>query len=659
MAVALLATTACGGPHIVNPVAHGPVAKKGKTSVSKHMWKADILGVPFQVEIQFEDAVEPPTVNADGTVDFGAATASIRPRLLDESTAALDIEIQSHTAEPFVLRSFRVTAQPRAADMHRHFTATTPNRNRCDWSARMLEIDITALACNGVPLIQGYSREGANRFLMGFVDQTRDTRLRHDSMHNQSGDAILRTQFSMARPSGEWASLKRSSLKETIYISTADKTYDAAIRDYVEFVDAENPPKLAHVPDASFDPLWCSWYAMRGKIDQDVILANARAAKQLGIKTILIDAGWLRPTESDDPAFPLGVIRAREEKFPDFDDMLREMQDMGLRVMVWTAPIFWRGPSKGPEYLKRVALDKRGDRERWLCPRNRETAEIAGRLIADVVKRYNLDGVKIDFIDIGASKCFSEKHPHHFDTVGEGMDHVLRGLHDSITAVNPEALIEYRMNYTNLNNRQYANMYRADDTPYDYDQIRREIGLIRYWSAPIPAHADYAYWPPDETIENKARFMATIVFGCVPTFSLDLTAISDEEKALISAWLEFYSEHRDVLVSGRFEPLSLDARYSLSRIVGESEVFYGIFSSHCPGSLDVSDVAGKTLYLINGTNRPELNVRLEGLDGAFQVSVFDRFHKRQRQFEAKVLRGELRIEEEIEVGGVVRIEVMK
>ena len=235
------------------------------------------------------------------------------------------------------------------------------------------------------------------------------------------------------------------------------------------------------------------------------------------------------------------------------------------------------------------------------------------------------------------------------------MDRVFRALHDKIIAVKPDAIIEFRMNYTNLNNRQYGNCFRADDAPYDPDQIRRNMAMIKRWSGPIPPHADYAYWPSDESWENKCRFVASICYGMVPTFSMDLTAMPDDEKKLIKAWLKFYQEHKETLTLGEFTPMSFDQHFSVSKIVGEEDCFVGLFSPTAPGQIDLMDEMDKRIFLINGTGEDRISTVLKGLKGKRTATVFNAFHNEISKSPLSDAEGEMVLDIQVPVGGVIKI----
>ncbi len=128
------------------------------------------------------------------------------------------------------------------------------------------------------------------------------------------------------------------------------------------------------------------------------------------------------------------------------------------------------------------------------------------------------------------------------------------------------------------------------------------MAIHKNWSGTIPIQADCAYWPPDETFPTKARFMQAIIYGMVPTISMNLRDRSEKEKALLKAWLEFYARHQQTLALGKFTPLTQDAHNSLSTITSEKSALVCPFGQHCPGILEAKELTGKSIFLLNGTS---------------------------------------------------------
>jgi len=618
-------------------------------------WQFRVMDVDVKVSLRFDGSRGDFKEQGPDAWSNGEVKVEFRRDKRSEAESLLRVAISSETGSEFSLKNLTVTAHPPSARIHRQHTATSPDRNRTAYASYIWHIRDAALACNSSPFIQGYDRYGVNAFLMGFADQVRDTRIFHESTHTKGQWGLKHTEFMLSKPA-PWGTINAKRYEEAVYISRAKVHQMKAISMYRDFVDKESDFAPCHVPDKALEPVWCTFYAfMGGRLKLERLMENAAIARELGIKTILIDAGWFFPKDVDRKRFPLGVMRARPEKFPDLRATIDEMRGMGLNTVLWTGPLFWRG-LPGNELAQHLRVrTPDGKVQRFLCPRVSEVTEITGDLVRDVMEEYGPDGLKIDFIDIGAAECVAD-HKHSYDTVGEGMDRVLSSIHDSITTVNPEALIEFRENYANIRNRRYANCYRANDAPFDPDQIRRAMSMMKPYAPPIPIHADYIYWSPDEEFHTKAVAMASIVFGMVPTVSIDFTEATQDELKLIEAWLHFYHGHKKSMSLGDYETLAFDPHYSVGRIADGDANFFGLFSVVSPGVLPLSGPGVRSIFLINGTSQERIVTTLEGADGKYKLVRFNRFLEPVGEAEVEAQGGRLRLESDVEIGGLLSVE---
>ncbi len=615
-----------------------------------------VMDVDLKVKVVFERVEGDFKEVESGAWSNGAAKVGIRSEKLAEDEWAVRVEVSSDAGEEFVLKNLTVTAHIPSVRIQRQYLSTSPGRNRIAYASYIWQMSEVALSCNTAPFIQAYDRNGTNSLVLGFADQVREARVAHETLHHgRRKGSIEDTEFSLSKPM-EWGAIRTKEYEEAVYVSRARVPQMKAVGMYRDFVDREGNFRAAHVPEAALEPVWCSFYPfIGGRVDAEAVLRNAKVAKEIGIKTILIDAGWFKGTDVDGERFPLGAMRARGDRFPNLRGTIQEIRGMGLKVVLWTAPLFWWG-YPGCEATTRYRVQTGdGKIHRFLCPRVREVTEIIGGLVRDAMEEYKPDGLKIDYIDIGAAECVA-KHEHCYQTVGEGMEEVLAAIHRNIVEVNPEALIEFRENYANIHNRRNANCYRVNDSPYDPDQIRRAATMMRAYAAPVPVHADYIYWHPDEEFATKAVAVASIVFGMVPTIGIDLAKASGDEIRLLKGWLSFYREHKRALALGEYDVLSYDPHYSVGRITDGGRNYFGLFSQVSPGILPVSGPEVSRVYLINGTAEGKVVTCLEGVEGKFRLVVLDRFLEKRWEAEAGSAGGELVVNCEVEVGGMVALE---
>lgn len=602
------------------------------------MARVELLGAVLDIDVQTEGMDLAPTVTL---------------RMCGPDCAALDIVVERDDGAAFRLNKLKVEAKVPVLDIHRHKAAPAPahcnqlSRASFNWWLRE-----RAFASAGSPYIMGYSRSGRNRFFMGFVDQIGDTEVMTDTFHYKENDDDIETsRYILARPLG--AAIVTDRYAETLYVSRADRNWERVIRDYIRFHDTELSFRTAYAPEAATEPVWCSWYAYRNENNSETTIANARIARGLGIRTVIIDGGWYQSPGRCNWDDNLGAWRPNAEKFPDLARTVRVIQGLGMKVLLWFGPFLL--DDKTPEYKEYgyLRIVEGGMERREMCPMVRETGERIARVAEVLMRAYGLDGLKIDFVDSLKYPVCHGRHEHDFDTVSAGVDYCLRRLHETITAIKPDALIEFRQDYANIANRAYANCFRANDSPYDYDHIRREVALLRPYAVGIPVHADYAYWHPRESAENKARFMANLIYGCVPTLSMPLDKLPSDDLDLIRTWLAFFQRYKQTLLWGDLTTMSQDAHYSVSRLEGDGRVIYGLFSPTAPGILEGAS-AGSEIILINGTDRERIFTRIEGHIGPGRLTVLNRQHRPLREAAYGDNTDAVDLDFEVPVGGLVR-----
>ena len=131
--------------------------------------------------------------------------------------------------------------------------------------------------------------------------------------------------------------------------------------------------------------------------------------------------------------------------------------------------------------------------------------------------------------------------------------HLIKKLTGALRENDPDSLIEFRQAYATLATMPYATQFRAGDVPFDWMLNFARLVTIRLCMGDnIPIHADPAYWATGESPENIARHMISTLVG-VPMLSMDLEKFSSQEKLIVSYWIGFYNQHRDLLNHGHWE----------------------------------------------------------------------------------------------------------
>lgn len=112
------------------------------------------------------------------------------------------------------------------------------------------------------------------------------------------------------------------------------------------------------------------------------------------------------------------------------------------------------------------------------------------------------------------------------------MDVLLTDAMTSLTAINPDILIEFRQSYVGPSIRKYGNMLRVADCPNDAIMNRADIVNLRFTSGKTAVHSDMIMWNPEDRVESAALQFASILYS-VPQISMRLECLpADHYKML-------------------------------------------------------------------------------------------------------------------------------
>lgn len=439
------------------------------------------------------------------------------------------------------------------------------------------------------------------------------------ALKNQSGDGSL--QFAVDYGgSGMSMTINRhvhggvfhtDEIDETAYIDLEDIPWNHAVDGFSAWYDKEFSLSYA-TPQFCWEPAFNTWYAIKGEQREDLILKLATQCRDLGIKTFEIDTGWFTNA---------GAWQPDRKKIPDLKALVKKLHDLGLKVIIW----FSAFDAGGARELDDLRIVNRGQPTGQLCPRHPKVRERCARLVRDLMENYGLDGLKMDFLDMGGvpMQMCEAGHEHTCDFVSDGVIQAMGMMSEAMRKVKPDAMIEYRLNYATVATRRFATLFRGQDAPSDPDHVRRHLALLRAWSRGVAVHADYAYWTNDMTEENVAKFMAGMVFYGVPTISIDLETLPKSHFAIAKVWLDFYRSHLQRFMTGQLDHLSDDFHYSTARVSSDGVTYIPSFLREWPSVLPVLPEHTRELYLANMTSRPRILTRVEGAKGTYRVTTTD------------------------------------
>ena len=309
---------------------------------------------------------------------------------------------------------------------------------------------------------------------------------------------------------------------------------------------------LPTFPAAAWDPVFCTWYAVHAAVTADWVERCVPLMLDCGFTTLIVDDGWCyedmkRVSPETLPVWyeKVGDWEVSPVKFPDFTAHVQRMQALGVKYMLWVAPHFIGVKSRAYTEYAGKTHNTVHEGTAHLNAANRETAEAVSSKLAQLAAEHGLNGLKIDFLNIVSNDV---NNPNGRDTL-----HLIKKLTGALRENDPDSLIEFRQAYATLATMPYATQFRAGDVPFDWMLNFARLVTIRLCMGDnIPIHADPAYWATGESPENIARHMISTLVG-VPMLSMDLEKFSSQEKLIVSYWIGFYNQHRDLLNHGHWE----------------------------------------------------------------------------------------------------------
>ena len=422
------------------------------------------------------------------------------------------------------------------ADVHSYWHSFLPSvGERIPWT-----MESTFAAQRGMPFVVFFNTAGLSKLAVGLVDCDCDSKF-SGKMNQETGCYDITWEISAPE------SIRDFKL-----------WYDVAERPWQEQIPLwrENLADIScDFPRSVWDPVFCTWYAVHGAVTQEWSTKTARKAAELGFKTFILDDGWcyadmkrVSPSTISTWYEKIGDWQVDEVKFPDFKKHVEDVKSFGMRYLLWVAPYLIGDHSAMYEKLKNIPGAIFGEYLEGyykLAPENAEAAAPMLDLMEEFMKKYDLDGLKVDFLD--------QIHPNLEDPRAEACFKFTEELSKRIRACKSDAMIEFRQSYAVPRMISCGTQFRAGDAPFDFLLNLRRIAQIRLALGDcIPVHADPAYWPADELPVNISRHFIAMMAG-VPMLSVELADLSEEAEAICRFWISFYNRHAGWLSKAHWE----------------------------------------------------------------------------------------------------------
>ncbi len=330
---------------------------------------------------------------------------------------------------------------------------------------------------------------------------------------------------------------------------------------------------VAPVPDCALDPVFSTWYCYHQQLDAEDILKECANARALGLKTLIVDDGWQTDDLSRGYAY-CGDWQIASKKIPDMHDFIRRVHALDVKVLFWFGLPFVGSKSKAFARLKDYVLEDLSEDfegQATLDPRFPFVREYVQNTVVGFFEKYDLDGLKLDFIEAFAAKS-AKSFDERWDTlsVEEGVNKLLSGIYTAMTRIKPNAMIEFRQPYLSPAIRRYGNLFRVSDCPDDMMKNRFYSINLRLVLGSSAVHSDMLLWNQREKDSAVFRQLCSTLFT-VPQISMKPSALSPAHERILSAFLRYHESNRTLLLSGDLECSRPEAHYALVWANGENK----------------------------------------------------------------------------------------
>ncbi|TXK85041.1 glycoside hydrolase family 36 protein [Paenibacillus sp. N3.4] len=358
-----------------------------------------------------------------------------------------------------------------------------------------------------------------------------------------------------------------SSYEATLRVDLRDLAYYESLNQVQQWWSHLPETVPSPVPASAREPMYSTWYSFHQQLVPEAIEEQCRLAKAVGCETIIVDDGWQTANNARGYAY-CGDWEVCKDKITDMRAHVERVHALGMTYILWySVPYVGKMSKAWHRFSDKMlyTIESRG----WgvVDPRFPEVREYLISLYETAIRDWNLDGFKLDFVDSfyldGDQQQEGEGNSgRDYVSVPEAVDRLMTDIVHRLRKLKPDVMIEFRQSYVGPRMRKYGNMFRAADCPNDAIENRVRTIDIRLLCGDTAAHADMLMWHPEEPPESAALQIINVLFA-VPQISVLLDRLPTQHLGMVTFWLAFWSEHRDVLLDGYLEPHHPELLYPL------------------------------------------------------------------------------------------------
>ena len=465
-----------------------------------------------------------------------------------------------------------------------------------DW-----RLNIPSMLTGSAPVAMLFNGEGRNTFTFAHSEVSLFSRVEF-GVHDEGGSVSIAGKIELGLR--QFGRRDRACLR--IRADQRRVPCHEALDGVRKWWEAILPVLPMPVPDAARKPVYSTWYNYHKELDSQTLETECRLAKKMGMDTLIVDDGW----QTDSPAGGYGFTGdwvPCEGKFPDMREFVKTVHRLGMKVMLWySVPFVGYFSGNWDRFRNKLLRLEERNHTGILDPRFPEVRQFLKNVFLSALKNYDLDGLKLDFIDRIRPADPDESRPGmDFKCVQEATEYMMADTMQALREIRPDILIEFRQRYIGPRMRQFGNMFRVADCPADITSNRVGICDLRMLGGNTAVHSDMVLWNGRDTPEDAALQILNTLFG-VTQLSGIIGKMSPEHRRMTAFWLRFERENQKVLQESRFIPAEPQSLYPVITACDDREEITGVYAND---RVIAPDWQKHRIQLVNASWQPRLALR--------------------------------------------------
>lgn len=243
-----------------------------------------------------------------------------------------------------------------------------------------------------MPLIQYFSKNNLNALTVTCSELIESVVLDAELNERTGGIKTVIRLFEEYQP-------KDLSYHLKIRMDYRKKRFNETLKDMMNWYDQLLDIAPLAVPISAVEPVYSTWYSFHQMINSSDVRRQCERAKKLGMNTLILDDGWQTDDISRSYAFT-GDWIINTKKMKNMKSHVETIQGLGMNYMMWLSVPYVGEQSKIWHQLKDNTLYYQPDHDAYIL--DLRYPQVRNYLIdtfVNLYKNYNLNGLKLDFID--------------------------------------------------------------------------------------------------------------------------------------------------------------------------------------------------------------------------------------------------------------------